>query len=227
MVGIQSLLLFLFYKLTEYVGCGNNIFFCVRCTFDKAQKRNNIFFLNVKTFTSEFNFFTSHFSKMLIDQKSADFNLIKQFFDQICPNWTVLYSFGAIYNVSFYFKAVVTEFLICYAHLIFCDHLPNLDLPAFDTTTESNLLSPTRKTTSSRPKSLAISTPTKLITLEEARSKHLLNKNEDSYIEVGGGPKNLPKKYHTIIELPAGTWFLEKKNLINMKNDFRSQKTNS
>ncbi|KAJ8954235.1 hypothetical protein NQ318_005831 [Aromia moschata] len=95
-------------------------------------------------------------------------------------------------------QAVVTEFLICYADLIFCDHLPNLDHPAL--AADNNLLSK-----KCRPNSLAISTPTKLITLEEARSKHLPNKaDECNYIEVGGGPKNLPKKYHTIIELPSG-----------------------
>ncbi|CAH1115331.1 unnamed protein product [Psylliodes chrysocephalus] len=94
-------------------------------------------------------------------------------------------------------QAVVTEFLICYADLIFCDHLPNFDQPS--TATESLL------SKKCRPNSLAISTPTKLITLEEARSKHLMNKTEEcSYIEVGGGPKNLPKKYHTVIELPSG-----------------------
>ncbi|KAF5301071.1 hypothetical protein FQA39_LY10890 [Lamprigera yunnana] len=96
-------------------------------------------------------------------------------------------------------QAVVTEFLICYADLIFCDHLPSLNYGNFEM--EDSSLSPKR----SRPKSLAISTPTKLITLEEARTKHLLNKTDDSgYIEVGGGPNNLPKKYHTIIELPSG-----------------------
>lgn len=90
-------------------------------------------------------------------------------------------------------QAVVTEFLICYADLIFCDHLPNLDQPLVADT------SPKR----SRPKSLAISTPAKLITLEEARCKHSISKGDDcSYIEVGGGPKNLPKQYHTIIDLP-------------------------
>ncbi|KAL3270583.1 hypothetical protein HHI36_021120 [Cryptolaemus montrouzieri] len=95
-------------------------------------------------------------------------------------------------------QAVVTEFLICFADLIFCDHLPNLDKPLV----ENNVASPKK----CRPKSLAISTPTKLITLEEARSKHLLNNRSEecTYIEVGGGPKNLPKKYHTIIELPPG-----------------------
>lgn len=92
----------------------------------------------------------------------------------------------------------MTEFLICYADLIFCDHLPTLNQSALDLEIS---LSPKR----CRPKSLAISTPTKLITLEEARSKHLLNKGDESgYIEVGGGPNNLPKKYHTIIELPSG-----------------------
>ena len=93
-------------------------------------------------------------------------------------------------------QAVVTEFLICYTDLIFCDHLPILD----DAPANSELLSPKR----CRPKSLAISTPTKLITLEEARSKHQVNKEDCGYIEVGGGPKSLPKKYHTIIELPSG-----------------------
>lgn len=99
-------------------------------------------------------------------------------------------------------QAVVTEFLICYAHLIFCDHLPNLDHPmvAAAAVPDSSLMSK-----KCRPNSLAISTPTKLITLEEARSKHLVNKAEEcNYIEVGGGPNNLPKKYHTIIELPPG-----------------------
>lgn len=97
----------------------------------------------------------------------------------------------------FSLQAVVTEFLICYADLIFCDRLPNLDHPSMAT---ENLLSK-----KCRPNSLNISTPTKLITLEEARSKHLPNKNDESnYIEVGGGPKNLPKKYHTIIDIPPG-----------------------
>lgn len=96
----------------------------------------------------------------------------------------------------------MTEFLICYADLIFCDHLPNLDHPVL--AAENNLL-----TKKCRPNSLAISTPTKLITLEEARSKHLPNKTEEcNYIEVGGGPKNLPKKYHTIIELPPGKEYI-------------------
>ena len=61
----------------------------------------------------------------------------------------------------------------------------------------------------SRPKSLAISTPTKLLSLEEAR-EHMLQSTgqapgsspKQKYIEVGGGPANLPTDYHTVIELP-------------------------
>lgn len=91
----------------------------------------------------------------------------------------------------------MTEFLICYADLIFCDHLPNLDHPSLAV---DSLLAK-----KCRPNSLAFSTPAKLITLEEARSKHLLGKaTEYGYIEVGGGPGNLPEKYHTVIDLPAG-----------------------
>lgn len=101
-----------------------------------------------------------------------------------------------------FFQAVVTEFLICHADLIFCDHLPpEIERrQSAETATPFALSSPRR----CRPKSLAISTPTKLITLEEARNKHLTNRLNatDGYIEVGGGPSNLPKKYHTVIELP-------------------------
>nr|XP_022907070.1 GTPase-activating protein CdGAPr-like isoform X1 [Onthophagus taurus] len=110
-------------------------------------------------------------------------------------------------------QAVVTEYLICYTDLIFCDRLPASVTTALNLNKshqihhqfpiENVISSPKR----GRPKSLAISTPTKLITLEEARNKHhQLNRGDDcgGYIEVGGGPKNLPKKYHTIIELPSG-----------------------
>ena len=57
----------------------------------------------------------------------------------------------------------------------------------------------------SRPKSLALSTPTKLLSLEEARA--LVNTGggspKQNYIEVGGGPANLPDRYHTVIDLPS------------------------
>lgn len=51
---------------------------------------------------------------------------------------------------------------------------------------------------------MAISTPTKLLSLEEARSRALVAvaQHNQKYIEVGGGPANLPSKYHTIIDLP-------------------------
>ncbi|XP_054259133.1 uncharacterized protein LOC128983900 isoform X2 [Macrosteles quadrilineatus] len=91
-------------------------------------------------------------------------------------------------------QAVVTEFLIVYADLIFC----SAPLP---TTSTSSLTHVTPKRV--RPKSLAISTPTKLLSLEEAQSRALAaGKPDQDYIEVGGGPACLPAKYHTVIELP-------------------------
>ena len=59
----------------------------------------------------------------------------------------------------------------------------------------------------SRPKSLAVSTPTKLLSLEEARERALnISSNAASpklkYIDVGGGPESLPVKYHTVIDWP-------------------------
>ena len=57
-----------------------------------------------------------------------------------------------------------------------------------------------------RPKSLAISTPTKLLSLEEARERAMTSaatsQKAQKYIEVGGGPSNLPATYHTIIDHP-------------------------
>jgi len=60
---------------------------------------------------------------------------------------------------------------------------------------------------STRPKSLAISTPTKLLSLEEARLKAMVASSAERqqvYLDVGGGPANLPPVYHTIIDLPKG-----------------------
>ncbi|KAL0280773.1 UNVERIFIED_CONTAM: hypothetical protein PYX00_001975 [Menopon gallinae] len=94
-------------------------------------------------------------------------------------------------------QAVVTEFLVCYSDLIFCDRLPNISLPPQQVSNKKT-----------RPKSLAISTPTKLLSLEEARTRALLQaagKAEQDYIEVGGGPASLPAKYHTVIELPGSS----------------------
>jgi len=66
-----------------------------------------------------------------------------------------------------------------------------------------------------RPKSLAISTPTKLLTLEEARKRALGQATHlQEYIEVGGGPSKLPEKYHTVIELPGGA---RKRDNISLK----------
>jgi len=58
-----------------------------------------------------------------------------------------------------------------------------------------------------RPKSLAISTPTKLLSLEEARQKAVAScsaERQQVYLDVGGGPANLPPVYHTVIDLPKG-----------------------
>ena len=97
-------------------------------------------------------------------------------------------------------QAVVTEYLIKYCELIFSDKLPTysaLMVTGQDTPKTAGKM---------RPKSLAISTPTKLLSLEEARTRALINCNNienQKYIEVGGGPENLPAKYHTVIELPG------------------------
>ena len=102
-------------------------------------------------------------------------------------------------------QAVVTEYLIRYCELIFNDKMPSYDLPAPETV----------KKPVQRPKSLAISTPTKLLSLEEARSRALaanminagvidgtIKVDNQKYIEVGGGAATLPQKYHTVIDLP-------------------------
>ena len=104
-------------------------------------------------------------------------------------------------------QAVVTEYLIKYCELIFTDKLPAYSPPAADHSPRTKL----------RPKSLAISTPTKLLSLEEARTRALTacnNIENQKYIEVGGGPENLPHKYHTVIELPGkkGGSFKHKKS---------------
>jgi len=107
-------------------------------------------------------------------------------------------------------QAVVTEYLIKYCELIFSDKLPQYSTLSIEQNTP-------RTNSKSRPKSLAISTPTKLLTLEEARNRALTTCNNienQKYIEVGGGPENLPAKYHTVIELPGkkGGSFKHKKS---------------
>ncbi|XP_052286601.1 uncharacterized protein LOC127882166 isoform X2 [Dreissena polymorpha] len=92
-------------------------------------------------------------------------------------------------------QAVVTEFLILYADLIFSDKMPSYSTPQLKKTQKKP-----------RPKSLAISTPTRLLSLEEARERALMGgfvKPDQRYIDVGGGPENLPAKYHTVIDLPG------------------------
>ncbi|XP_054706969.1 LOW QUALITY PROTEIN: rho GTPase-activating protein 32-like [Uloborus diversus] len=99
---------------------------------------------------------------------------------------------GALHVVGV--QAVLTEYLIRYTDIIFSEKMPIFPTPSVETP---------KKT---RPKSLAISTPTKLLSLEEARTRALMANlpgEQPKFIDVGGGEENLPVKYHTVIELPA------------------------
>ncbi|KAK7106203.1 hypothetical protein V1264_017487 [Littorina saxatilis] len=90
-------------------------------------------------------------------------------------------------------QAVVTECLICYCDLIFNDKMPSYS---------SQQMQKSQK--KPRPKSLAISTPTRLLSLEEARERAFIGSLAHSrFIDVGGGPASLPSTYHTVIDLPG------------------------
>lgn len=69
---------------------------------------------------------------------------------------------------------------------------------------------------SNRPQSLTVTSPSKLIDLEEAQRKLMAARLEKipadvglpdlsnrKCIDVNGGPAALPVKYHTVIEIPA------------------------
>merc|ERR1712223_1320468 len=126
-------------------------------------------------------------------------------------------------------QAVVTEYLIRYCELIFSDKMPSYN-------SSSNPSAAINEDTASaasnckklRPKSLAISTPTKLLSLEEARNRvHNLGQVGEAppqkYIEVGGGPKSLPQKYHTVIDLPGRRSMKQRKSPIGWKAIFKSK----
>ncbi|XP_076366943.1 LOW QUALITY PROTEIN: uncharacterized protein LOC143255339 [Tachypleus tridentatus] len=103
---------------------------------------------------------------------------------------------GALHIVGV--QAVLTEYLIRYVDLIFNDKLPILQSPSSEQDASKKL----------RPKSVAISTPTKLLSLEEARSRVLTSNlpvSQQKYIDVGSGPEGLPDKYHTVIELSSSS----------------------
>ena len=118
-------------------------------------------------------------------------------------------------------QAVVTECLIRYCELIFNDKMPtyNNGRASISPPPAPPMMMEPKKL---RPKSLAISTPTKLLSLEEARNRALAQAaanlgsaavgttngssaaaEPQKYIEVGGGPENLPVKYHTVIDFPS------------------------
>ena len=122
-------------------------------------------------------------------------------------------------------QAVVTEYLIRYCELIFSDKMPSYNSSSNPSSTgQNNDNGAVDKKL--RPKSLAISTPTKLLSLEEARQRLGPVGSETSaqkYIEVGGGPKSLPQKYHTVIDLPSRRSM--KKSPMGWKAIFKS-KTN-
>ena len=125
-------------------------------------------------------------------------------------------------------QAVVTEYLIRYCELIFSDKMPSYNH-------QNEVEEPPKQP---RPKSLAISTPTKLLSLEEARNRvlaanNLINHTNGSigcdhqrYIEVGGGPTKLPPKYHTVIDLPSrkGGHGRHRRSPIGWKNIFTAGK---
>ena len=116
----------------------------------------------------------------------------------------------------------MTEYLIRYCELIFNSCVDSSDKLMSESLGNVGLAATTKGHTlpaQMRPKSLAISTPTKLLSLEEARSKHGGNPQLPSaglnssnplpvqasqkFIEVGGGPDKVPTKYHTVIDLPS------------------------
>ncbi len=129
-------------------------------------------------------------------------------------------------------QAVICEYLIRYSELIFSE-LPIMlnavsrsPCPA-DMTTSNLSLASTRTRQELRPKSLAVSTPAKLLTLEEARSRALLAatafEQPQRYIDVGGGANTMPPKYHTVIELSgrkAGGSMKQRKSLLGWRAIF-------
>ncbi|KAL4712182.1 hypothetical protein ACJJTC_011043, partial [Scirpophaga incertulas] len=133
-------------------------------------------------------------------------------------------------------QAVVTEFLICYAEELFaqeqgadsCESGPS-SLEQDKNDFQSCDIELRGMECSRRPKSLPISHPTKLLSLEEARRRgrppHPISSPQlpppsgaiaaaantqlrpsshlrPKYIEVGPGPNNLPQ-YHTVLDLPV------------------------
>ena len=136
-------------------------------------------------------------------------------------------------------QAVVTEYLIRYCELIFSDKMPNYNNKDNQHNHKESQLGSRQQL---RPKSLAISTPTRLLTLEEARSRALSLANaernsrelgsdeiaqEPKYIEVGGGPDKLPAKFHTVIDVPGAVKRANHNNSSGGNKDSELNKSNS
>ncbi|XP_071957704.1 uncharacterized protein [Antedon mediterranea] len=113
---------------------------------------------------------------------------------------------GAAAFMEIRVQAVVVEYLIRNMDLIFNNKLFP-DVPGLAVAKEHM----------QRPKSVIMSLPTKLLSLEEAqaRTQNIEPDKEKKYIEVGGGPAAL-QEYHTVIDVPgrrpsskfkkSGTW---------------------
>ncbi|XP_019630788.1 PREDICTED: rho GTPase-activating protein 32-like isoform X3 [Branchiostoma belcheri] len=102
---------------------------------------------------------------------------------------------GAAALMEIRVQSVVIEFLIHHVDLLFSNKLAGtlLGAPSEDALKQAR-----------RPKSLVLSTPTKLLSLEEAQARTTTGSlPSQGFIEVGGGPANLPQ-YHAIIDLPEG-----------------------
>ncbi|XP_077985019.1 uncharacterized protein LOC144439652 isoform X2 [Glandiceps talaboti] len=103
-------------------------------------------------------------------------------------------------------QSVVVEYLIRNVHMIFSDKIQS-QLTNNEQTDIPGMSTPASRR--ARPKSLVLSTPTKLLSLEEARARSGVQSVQEvplterqKFIEVGGGPSALPKQYHTVIDLP-------------------------
>ncbi|XP_070548003.1 rho GTPase-activating protein 32-like isoform X1 [Ptychodera flava] len=103
-------------------------------------------------------------------------------------------------------QSIVVEYLIRNVHMIFSDKVQS-QLANNEKKDISGLSTPAIRR--ARPKSLILSTPTKLLSLEEARARSGVQSVQEipvtdrqKFIEVGGGPAALPKQYHTVIDLP-------------------------
>ncbi len=100
---------------------------------------------------------------------------------------------------------------ISFPHSVYiCFCVLNKNYSKISQNTKFCIISKSNKIYFFRPKSLALTTPSQLRVTPQPSQK---------YIDVGGGPQNLPPTYHTIIQLPGGS-FKHKKSSTHWKNIF-------